>query len=65
MKIPPHPALSPGIGGEGGVRGKTGVKMEFTAGEFLRVGSQAFLEQAGLENFAFSPAIYATSESTL
>jgi len=36
--------------------------MEFTAGEFLRMGSQSFLEQAGLEKFAFSPAIYATSE---
>jgi hypothetical protein len=38
------------------------MKMEFTAGEFLRVGCQAFWEQAGLENFVFGPAIYATSE---
>jgi hypothetical protein len=40
------------------------MKMEFTAGEFLRVGSQLFWEQAGLENFVFRPAIYATSELT-
>jgi hypothetical protein len=39
------------------VRGKTGVKMKFTAGEFLRISSQAFWEQAGLEIFAFGPAI--------
>jgi hypothetical protein len=38
------------------------MKMEFTAGEFLRVGSQLFWEQAGLENFVFRPAIYATGE---
>ena len=62
MKIPPHPALSPESGERGRVRGKTAVKMEFTAGEFLRVGSQSFWEQAGLESFVFGPAIYATSE---
>jgi hypothetical protein len=35
--------------------------MRFTAGEFLRMSSQAVREQAGLEIFAFGPAIYATS----
>jgi hypothetical protein len=44
VKIPPHPALSPGIGERGRVRGKSGVKMEFTAGRFLRASSQAFRE---------------------
>jgi hypothetical protein len=36
--------------------------MEFTGGEFLRVGSQTFWEQAGLENFVFAPPTYAPSE---
>jgi len=40
------------------------MKMEFPAGEFLRVGSQLLWEQAGLENFEFRPAIYTTSELT-
>ena len=38
------------------------MKMKFTAGEFLRVGCQAFWEQAGLENFVFDPPTYAPSE---
>jgi hypothetical protein len=41
------------------------VKKEFTTGEFLRVGSQTFGGQAGLENFVFGPAIYAPSELNL
>jgi hypothetical protein len=39
--------------------------MKFTAGEFLRMFSQAFWEEAGLGNFAPGPAIYATSQEIL
>jgi hypothetical protein len=55
----------PESGERGRVRRKTGVKVKFTTGEFLRMSSQAFWEETGLGIFSSGPAIYATSEEIL
>jgi hypothetical protein len=57
--MPPHPALSSEIGGEGKIMGDDGIP----AGEFLPPTSQSLWEWAGLQNLVLSPPGYAMSET--